>query len=174
MKKILLTAVALFAFGFANAQDEGGFKVGLHAGIPMGDAGDFYSFNAGVDVAYMFPVADGFTAGITTGYSYFGGKEYEETFDFGFGPTTITGPKVNGAFIPVAATAQYSLSDSFFLGADLGYALYSGDGDGDGGLYYQPKVGWQSESIEVFASYKGIAVEDSSISTVGIGAAYKF
>ena len=50
----------------------------------------------------------------------------------------------------------------------------SGDGDGDGGVYYQPKVGYQMEMIDIFASYKGIAVEGTSISTVGIGAAFKF
>jgi len=177
MKKIILSAIAIMALGTAaQAQDEGGFKVGIHAGIPMGDAGDFYSFNAGVDVAYMFPIADEFLLGVTSGYSYFAGKEFEQTYSPGFGmpAITVTGPKVNGAFLPVAAAAKYSLSESFFIGADLGYALYIGDGEGDGGAYYQPKVGWQSESIEVFASYKGIAVEDTSISTIGVGAAYKF
>ena len=166
MKKILMTALALFAFGFANAQDdEGGFKAGIHVGLPMGDAGDFYNLNVGVDLAYMFPVAEGFVAGVTTGYSYYSGKE----FDYGFGAE-----KFNGAFIPVAATAQYSLSETFFLGLDLGYALYVGDGEGDGGLYYQPKVGYQMEKIEVYLGYKGIAVEETSISSVNIGAAYKF
>ena len=167
MKKLLFSAIAVMAFGFAaQAQDEGGFRVGIHAGMPMGDAGDLYTFNAGADVAYTWAVADQFTAGVTTGYSYFAVEEID------MGP--LGSVKVNGAFIPVAATAKYSLTDSFFVGADLGYALYSGDGDGDGGVYYQPKVGYQMEMIDIFASYKGIAVEGTSISTVGIGAAFKF
>ena len=167
MKKLLFSAIAVVAFGFAaQAQDEGGFSAGIHVGMPMGDAGDFYTFNAGADLAYTFPVADGFTAGVTTGYSYFAGEEID------MGP--LGTEKVNGAFVPLAATAKYSLTESFFLGADLGYALYVGDGEGDGGVYYQPKVGYQMEMIDIFVSYKGIAVEDTSISTVGIGAAFKF
>lgn len=162
MKKILLSAIAVMAFGFtAQAQDDGGFKAGIHIGMPMGDAGDMYTLNFGADVAYMWPIADQFTLGATTGYSYFSGEE-------------VMGVKLNGAFIPLAATAQYSLSDAFFLGADLGYALYSGDGDGDGGVYYQPKVGYQMEFFEVYAAYKGIAVEGTSISTIGLGFNYKF
>ncbi len=165
MKKIFLTMAAVFAFSFANAQDDGGFKAGIHAGIPMGDAGDLYSFNAGLDVAYMWNVADKFQAGVTTGYSYYAGK----AFDTGFGEV-----KVNGAFIPVAATGQYSFSDSLFGGLDLGYALYSGDGDGDGGLYYQPKVGYQTEKMELYLGYKAVAVTGGSVSSVGLGFNYKF
>jgi hypothetical protein len=166
MKKIILSVLAIFAFGFANAQDsEGGFKVGIHAGIPMGDAGDLYSANFGADVAYMFSIADSFKLGVTTGYSFYSGKSYD------FMGVSV---KTNGAFIPVAATAHYSLNQNWFIGADLGYALYSGDGDGNGGFYYQPKVGYQMEKIEIFVSYKGIAVEGGSVSSVGMGAAYKF
>lgn len=172
MKKILLTAIAVVGFGFAaQAQDEGGFRVGIHAGLPMGDAGDIYSFNAGVDVAYTWPIADSFTAGVTTGYSYFAGKENDITIP---GGGTITAPKVNGAFVPVAATGKYELSEKIFLGADLGYALYVGDGEGDGGFYYQPKVGFQTEMIDIFLGYKGIAVDGVTISSINIGAAYKF
>ena len=170
MKKLILSAMAVCAFGLASAQ-EGGFKVGVHAGMPMGDAGDMYSFNFGADVAYLWEVADGFKAGVTTGYSYFSGKEYDEAGDLGDWGDKV---KVNGAFIPVAATGQYSFSDNFFGGADLGYALYAGDGDGDGGFYYQPKVGYQTEKIEVFVSYKGISADGASISTLGAGFAYKF
>jgi hypothetical protein len=143
----------------------------------MGDAGDNYSFNGGVDVAYMWEVADNFKAGLTTGYSYYAGKEVTI-------PTIVVGPlpsgyvitdakyKFNGAFIPVAASGQYSFSDNFFGGLDLGYALYVGDGDG--GVYYQPKVGYQTEKYEIYAGYKGVAVSGGSVSSVGVGFNYKF
>jgi hypothetical protein len=167
MKKILLTAIAVVGFGFAaQAQDEGGFRVGIHAGMPMGDAGDIYTFNAGADVAYTWPIADSFTAGITTGYSYYAGEEID------MGPLGTT--KVNGAFIPVAATGKYELSEKIFLGADLGYALYAGDGESDGGFYYQPKVGFQTEMIDIFLGYKGISADGATISSINVGAAYKF
>lgn len=157
MRKIILSVLAVFAFGAAQAQD-GGFKAGVHLGLPIGDISDFSSFNGGVDLAYMWSVADSFNAGLTTGYTYFSGKD-------GFG---------NLGFIPVAASGQYSFSDNFFGGADLGYAVYAGDGDGDGGFYYQPKVGYQTEKFEIYASYKGISADGSTISTVGLGFNYKF
>jgi len=168
MKKVLLTALAIFAFGFANAQD-GGFRVGLHAGIPMGDAKDIYSANFGADVAYMWPVAENFLAGLTTGYSYYSGKSVEYSDGF----TTIS-VKTNGAFIPVAATGQYTIADKLFLGVDLGYAVYVGDGDGDGGFLYQPKIGYDLGKVDLALSYKGISVTGGTISSVNLSAAYKF
>ena len=165
MKKLFLSAVALIAFGAASAQD-GGFKAGVNFGLPMGVAGDIYSFSAGVDAAYMWNVADKFDVGATTGYAYFSGK----SIDLGI----LGSLKVNGGFIPVAATAQYAVSDNLFLGADLGYAVYAGSGSGDGGLYYQPKFGYQTDKYEVYAGYKGISVTGGSISTVGLGFNYKF
>lgn len=164
IKKIFFTALAVLAFGATNAQ-EAGFKAGVHAGLPMGNAGDVYSFNFGADVAYMWPISDGFQAGVTTGYSYYAGK----SIDYGFGAV-----KVNGAFIPVAASGQYAFTDNLFGGLDLGYALYSGDGNGDGGIYYQPKFGYQTEKYEVYLGYKGVSVTGGSISSVGVGFNYKF
>ncbi len=174
MKKIIFTAAAAFAFAFSNAQDAG-FKAGIHLGMPIGTSGDSYSFNGGVDAAYMWSVADKFQAGLTTGYSYYAGKEVS-TPSITIGAITIPGTsvKVNGAFIPVAATGQYSFSDKIFGGLDLGYAIYAGDGSGDGGFYYQPKVGYQTEKYEIYASYKGISVDGGSISSVGLGFNYKF
>jgi hypothetical protein len=167
MKKLLLSAFAVAAFSLAaNAQENSGLKAGIHIGPTMGDAADVYELNFGADLAYTFDVTDQFVAGFTTGYSYYSGKE----IDYGGGVTD----KINGAFVPLAATAQYSVIPSIFVGADLGYALYVGDGETDGGFYYQPKVGYQHEFFEVYAAYKGISVEDFTVSSVNLGFAYKF
>ena len=56
---------------------------------------------------------------------------------------------------------------------DLGYAIYAGSGDGDGGVIYQPKFGYQNEKIEVYASYKGIS-NDGTLSSLNLGFNYKF
>ncbi len=157
MKKIILTLAVVLAFGFANAQ-EGKFKLGAHLGIPMGDIKDYSSFNFGVDAAYVWKVADSFSAGATTGYTNYAGKSGYDSI----------------GYIPVAATAQYSLSESMFLGADLGYAIYVGSGSGDGGFYYQPKVGYQAEKFEVYAGYKGISVTGGTFSSINLGFNYKF
>lgn len=168
MKKIILSAVAVMAFGFANAQDAQ-FKIGVHAGLPMGDIKDGYSVNLGVDGAYLWNVADQFKAGVTTGYTTYLGKT--ETIDLGgFGTMELKNEAIG--FIPVAGTAQYSLTDNLFIGADLGYAILV-QGEGDGGVLYQPKIGYQTEKIELYAGYKGISVEGATASSFNIGLNFK-
>ena len=157
MKKIILFVVMVLSFAYANGQS-GKFKLGAHIGIPMGDIKDFSSFNFGVDAAYVWKVADNFSAGATTGYTNYSGKS-------GFDSV---------GFIPIAATGQFSLSESMFLGADLGYAVYVGSGGGDGGFYYQPKLGYQAEKFEVYLGYKGISISGGTFSSINLGFNYKF
>ena len=161
MKKIILTVVAFLAFGFANAQD-GGFKLGGHIGLPMGDIKDFYSLAIGLDVVYTWKVADKFQAGITTGYAHYMGKT-ESGFDL-----------EDAGFIPLATTAQYSITDNLFLGVDLGYALGVSPDANDGGFLYQPKFGYQTDKIEVYAGYNGISVDGGTFSSINLGFNYKF
>ncbi|MHC0448239.1 hypothetical protein ACWA1F_22730 [Flavobacterium sp. 3-218] len=172
MKKIVLATIALLSFGFAQAQD-GSFKVGAHVGFPMGDAKDFYSLNLGIDAAYLWKITDKINVGATTGFSTYLAKDYTCM-------TVVTNPfpvltevkqkGKNASYIPVAGTAQYSLTDKLFVGADLGYAISVGEGDG--GFLYQPKFGYQTEKIELYASYKGIS-NDGSISSINLGFNYK-
>lgn len=169
MKRIFLSAIAVMAFGFANAQ-EGHFKVGAHVGLPLGDIKDASSVNLGVDAAYLWEVADQFSAGVTTGYTTYLAKT--QTYDIMGERVELKGDDVG--FIPVAGTAQYSISDNLFVGADLGYAVYVGSGDGvDGGFLYQPKFGYQNEKIELYAGYKGIS-NDGTFSSINLGFNYKF
>jgi len=162
MKKLFLSAVAVFAFGITNAQ-EGGLKAGVNVGFPMaGDAKDFYSLAIGVDAAYMWPVADQFQAGASIGYLTISPKE-------------VNGVKGDAAgFLPIAATGQYSFSDTMFVGLDLGYAVAMAPSGADSGMIYQPKVGYQTEKYEIYAGFKTIAVSGASLSTLGLGFNYKF
>ena len=51
MRKLLFSALVLIGLcNVANAQNEG-FRVGVSGGIPLSDASDFSSFNAGVDAS---------------------------------------------------------------------------------------------------------------------------
>jgi hypothetical protein len=156
------------AFGFANAQD-GHFKVGAHVGLPLGDFKDSYSVNLGVDAAYLWNVVDKFSAGVTTGYTTYLAKS--NTYNFGAGPVKFKGP--DAGFIPVAGTAQYSITDDLFVGLDLGYAIYAGSGSGNGGFLYQPKFGYQNEKIELYAAYNSIS-NNGTLSSVNLGFNYKF
>ena len=163
MKKLFIAALAVLSFGLANAQ-ESGFKAGVHLGMPIGDYSDFYGFNYGVDATYMFDVAEGFKLGGTAGYSILSAKE----IDLGpFGK--ITPDNLN--LFTIGAAAQYSFSDNFFGGVDLGYAIPN---EGDGALYYLPKVGYQAESFEVYLGYRGIAFEGTALTTLQLGFNYKF
>lgn len=166
MKKLILSTLALFTFGFANAQ-EAGFKAGVHVGLPMGDIKEGFSLNAGLDVAYMFEVADKFLVGPTTGYSHYLGKTFNDGF---FGSYKVE----DVSLVPIAASAQFSISDNFFFGTDLGYGLLFSEGENEGGVYYQPKVGYQTEKIELTLGYKGVSIEGGSFTSVGLGFNYKF
>lgn len=175
MKKLLLIATfALLGTTAVNAQ-ENGFRVGAHVGLPMGDAGDSYALNAGIDVAYTWMLSDNFELGATTGYSHYFGKEVTIP-GMSFMGVTIPSQsyKFNVGSIPVAATAQYTFDGGFNVGADLGYAFLTGDADG-GGFYYQPKVGYTfAEKHTVYAGYKGISKDGAELSSVNIGYAIKF
>lgn len=167
MKKLILLA-AVAVFGLSNAQ----FKLGAHVGLPVGDAKDAgLDFNAGIDVAYLWPVADGFKLGVTTGYSHYFGKK--ETYSF-MGYTYEVDP--SGGIVPLAATAQYAFpSSKFFLGADLGYAFFTGEGSDGGAFYYQPKVGYSfTDTSDLYLSYKGASKDGATLSSINLGYAYTF
>ena len=158
MKKLLLAAVVgLFAFS-ATAQN---FSAGVHVGLPIGDAGDLYTFNVGIDVDALWEVSDDFDAGVATGYSHSFGDE----IDLGsFGAIEVD----DFQYIPLAGAARFNASDDFQIGADLGYAIAVGEGDG--GFYYRPMLGYNvGENTQITASYRGISVDGGSFSTVNLG-----
>lgn len=156
MKKIILTAAAIFAFGFANAQS-GAFKLGAHVGLPTGDMKDISSVNLGVDVAYTWTVAEGFDAGITIGYTSYLGKDGADAV----------------GFIPVAATAQFTLENKMFIGADLGYGIGVNPSGVDSGFLYQPKIGYQMEKAAIYLGYKGISLDGFNVASVNLGVNFK-
>jgi len=146
MKKLLLLgAFALFG-GVAHAQE--GFKLGGHIGAPVGDASKYSPFTFGIDGAYMWNIAKNFDLGVATGYSHFVGKDYDyrggryKSEDFGY--------------IPVAVSGKYSFAKApIFVGLDLGYGISVKDGM-DGGLYAQPKFGYQKNNMELYIGYQTI------------------
>lgn len=171
MKKFLFAAFAVLAFGAVNAQD---FKAGVHVGLPIGTAGDAYSFNVGADVYYTWEINDKFSAGAMTGFSMYFGKDLGSDLDFpdipGLDIPEIKQP--NAGFLPIAATATYKVSDNIFIGADLGFAIGVMNAS-SGGLFYNPKVGYAAEKFDIFAGFRGISVTGGSLSTINLGVAFK-
>lgn len=170
MKKVLfiLTVIAILGFQPAIAQ-EGGLKLGANLGLPVGDADDFTTFNVGVDVAYLFDATESFKAGPLVGYTHFFG---ENAVDLGFGEVDFEDVQ----FVPVAASGRYYFAENFFGGADLGYAINISDtnGESDGGFYYRPKVGYSFGMANLQLSFQGIAVDDTTFSSVNVGAEFEF
>ena len=164
MRKLFLVG-ALALFAAVNAQQ--GFKLGAHVGLPVGDAGDAYSLNVGVDASYLFPMSAEFNLGIASGYSAWMGK-------------TVTYPIIGDvkietlSLVPLAASAQYRVTPEFSLGADLGYGFLFASGTSDGGFYYQPKAAYHFGPSEVNLGYVGVSKNGSTLSSINLGYAYSF
>jgi hypothetical protein len=156
MKKLLLILVFI-VFGSAISYAQGEFRMGVNAGVPLGDADDFSTLNFGADFAYLFGVADVFSVGPLVAYSHFLGD----------------GEGVDYHFIPVAASGRFGLSNAFFIGADLGYAIGADPGN-DGGFFYRPKLGYDFGLIGLIASYSGIEIDGGSFNSVNLGIEFGF
>ena len=163
MKKIFLVG-AIALCGALSAQS--GFKLGANIGLPVGDAGDYNSFVAGVDLAYLWPVAAEFNLGVASGYQMWFGKEYTIPF-----LGTIKG--ANTGMIPIAVAGQYKVAPQFSLGVDLGYAFFTESGS-DGGFYYAPKAAYHFGPSEVNLSYRGVSSDGATASSINLGYAYSF
>jgi len=154
-KSLIIAAIAVFGFTSVQAQ-EGGFNVGVNFGLPLGDIDEVSSFNAGLDVSYMFDVVDSFQAGPSVGYSHFFLKsEFSDLFD-------------DIQFLPVSASARFFASEDLFFGANLGYAVGINDGN-DGGFYYRPNIGYSLGSVNLILSYQGISDDGFTASSINLG-----
>ncbi|PWA05429.1 porin family protein [Flavobacterium psychrotolerans] len=128
MKKIILTVAAIFAFGFANAQDKGGsdksMSFGAKAGLNIASItnSDGSSSLVGFHVGGFaeFKVSDKFAVQPELLYSAQGAK-----FD---------GGKMNLSYINIPVMAKYYVADAFSLeaGPQIGF-LMSAKVKADGG-----------------------------------------
>lgn len=174
MKKLFLTG-ALALFGLMSAQKtESGIRLGVNAGIPVGDFGKFTTFTAGVDLAYLYPLAENFRLGVATGYSHYFGKKTKTDLIL----VTLKNEVPDVGIIPIAATAEFTLGDSnVFLGADLGYAFFTKTENGadSGSFYYQPKLGYSFDKRhDLYFSYKGFNKNSANAGSLNLGYAYNF
>jgi len=139
---MLLAAVAVFGLSNVNAQS---FNAGISAALPIGDAGDGYTFGVNLDLNYLWEVSDDFNVGVASGYQHYFGESVEilgVSFD-----------NDDAGFLPIAGAARFMVSDDFTLGADLGYAVGISPDGNDGGFYYAPKVQYGvSEAIDIVLS----------------------
>ena len=154
MKKLLLLIIFLVG-GVTSAHSQGDLRLGINAGVPVGDAADYSSFNAGADVAYLMGFGDIFQVGPMVGYNHFFGEDGVDDLQF----------------LPIAATARFGLA-ALELGLDLGYGLGISD-DLDGGFYYRPKVGFSLFGLGLIGSYTGFSNDGDNISSVNLGLEFR-
>ncbi|MBT9189640.1 outer membrane beta-barrel protein [Zobellia russellii] len=143
-----------------------GFKIGAHAGMPIGDYNDFVSVVIGADVGYMWAPNKAFDLGVKAGIIH----GFAETFT---GQNiTVDYPSVQ--FLPLAASIRLWPSKTFSIGGDIGNAFGLNEGN-DGGFYYRPQIGFQvGPKSELNFSYTGITINDSTWNTVTMGFVYTF
>lgn len=165
MKKFILMVAVLVA-GTTFAQNHqmdvtsknSWLKVGLNAGLPVGDLDNISSFALGLDLKGQYLVTPNFGIGLATGYSHLFGKDGVD--DFGI--------------IPAAAFARYYFKPKgLFLGADFGYGFLTNIHDNNGGLYVNPQIGYHNRDWNFYAYYQNTFAEnDIDIQVLGIGATY--
>jgi hypothetical protein len=155
MKKVLLIAfVTVFCFS-ANAQ---GFRVGVNAGIPVGDFSDFSSLYANVDLDYDWEIDETWTAGITTGFSVFSGKDMFSDFKY----------------IPIAGSVEANVSENIGVGGDVGYAISLEDGGGGDFLYRFNVVIQIDDNWDATGRFNNVSGNGATLSSISVGVGYSF
>lgn len=153
MKKTsLLFVVMLIAVSSVYAQSD--WRLGVNAGIPVGEVDDISNFQFGADITYLYDVANVVGLGAMVGYSKFLADN-----DLGV---------EDAQFLPIAASGRIGFLRGFYIGADLGYAIGLSDGN-DGGVYYRPKVGFNLFGLGLIASYSGVNADGVSFNSINLG-----
>jgi len=173
MKKLALVLTVFTASMIgAKAQDGVTFGGGINAALPIGDFHLSHTFGVGVHLQVEIPFSEQLKGVATTGYTTYFGKT--ETFDDGLGGTVSVKAKSVGQ-IPILAGARFYPSTSFFVGAQIGYGIFTGGGgDAPKGFEYRPQVGYDAGQIQIIGAYDGVSVTGGTLSTISLSAIYKF
>jgi hypothetical protein len=170
MKKFLLALVVLTGAAFSSfaqtSEDGGKFSIGVEAGLPLGDAGDAYSFAIGGSLKYDLPIAENLFANLSAGYTTLSGK-------------TISGfdvPSLNA--IPVKAGLKYFFNEGFYGEAQLGAAFLStkvlGESHSTTAFAYAPGIGYKfAGGFDAGVRYETWS-KDGSTSQLALRLAYSF
>jgi hypothetical protein len=172
MKKLALVFTVFTASIIgANAQ-EVTFGGGINAALPIGDFHLSHTFGVGLHIQAEYPFSEQIKGVATTGYTAFFGKTY--TYDDGLGDTYSVKAKSVG-LIPILVGARYYPSTSFFVGAQIGYGIFTGgEGSAPKGFEYKPQIGYDAGQIQIIGAYDGVSVTGGTLSTISLSAIYKF
>ena len=167
MKKIavVLTVITFSLIGKQSkaqkSSEEFHFAAGLNIGLPVGDAHDLSSFVLGGKLQGEYNFTQNVSGVATTGYDHYFGK------DLG------GGVKVNYGVIPIIVGPRFYPSENFFVGAQLGLGVLTGDASGSG-FAYAPQVGYNSDEFQAILAYNGVSKSGGTIAHIGLTFLYKF
>ncbi len=156
MKRIILiTAAALLGLS-VSAQN--GLRIGLNAGIPVGDNGDFASFIANIELDYDWEVSEIINVGVSAGATVYSGKEMFNDFKYA----------------PILASVDVSVTDDLSLGGDIGYGISLESGF-DGALVYRFQLRYNiSEKFDVSGRFNAFSSDIGTLSDATVGVGYRF
>jgi hypothetical protein len=185
MKKISL-ALALVTTSFfgAKAQMTSGdftFGAGVHVGIPTGDLNTSNSFGIGGELQGEYAFTENISGVATSGYTTFFGKTVSGS---AFGTSYSYKYPASGE-IPILVGARFYPAEQFFVGAQIGYGIWTGAPSGasyGGGFEYRPQVGYNADQFQVILSYDASSVSVSAggqsatgtFAHIGLTGIYKF
>lgn len=169
MKKtilILSLLTGIFTTAIAQAPDGFQFGAGIRAALPFGDFSDTHSFGIGAEVQGEYGFSEKFSGIITSGYTHFFGKEVTVL------NTTIEYDGVG--LIPIIAGARYYPSKNFFIGAQAGVGILTGNDNSEAYFNWQPQVGLNTGNFQVALNYNGLTSDGSTLGHIGLTGIFKF
>lgn len=138
-----------------------GFRIELGLGPVFGDARQYYSVDFQGKLYYLWQVSEQFDAGITAGFSIFTGNGNVDVF-----------LNVPDGFIPLAVAGRVTVSKSFSVGGDVGYAINIA---GDNGMYWCPVLIYKvKEKLAFTGSYSSISSRGYTSAAALIGVNFGF
>ena len=171
MKKVLLSLLMVAGLGFAaSAQTEGAvnkISVGPDFLLPVGDNTNGLSLGYGGSVMGEFNVAKSLNLTVSAGYiSVAPEKAWKD-----LGAT-------NSGVIPLKAGAKYYFGGNFYGAGELGAAIFT-ENNGGTAFSYAPTLGASfsvsdKSSIDLGVRYEGWSKNSTTLSFVGIRAAFAF
>jgi opacity protein-like surface antigen len=177
MNKILLTAVLAVAAFTASAQTESKartrFSIGLEAGLPVGDAGDVFSFGIGGAAKAEIPVASKAFATISAGYT---SLSYSDDIKKLF--KALGAEADPEGFVPVKAGLKYFFGKNFYGAGELGASFGTAKG-AETAFAWAPGIGISypvssKNDIDAGVRYESWSKDGGSIDQVGFHVALKF
>ena len=164
MKRLLLLSMLFLICGTTLSAQTTSLKLGAHAGLPVGDMNNAYSYNAGADLSYLVGIAGIVEFGAQVGYMHYFQDSGEE------GDVSWEGD--DSSYVPLAGSGRIDMGP-VFAGLDLGYALGLEDGN-DGGFYYRPKIGFGFLGLTLVGSYSGISADGIEVNSINLGLEFGF